>query len=87
MTQNNKFTNTEEELKKLEEFGEQIGKVETSFDFLYGNRFVRRVKRDNFNPQSVEKLLTNVLLGRERIIRISKTKIPKHWTKFILCSY
>ncbi|WP_147409766.1 hypothetical protein [endosymbiont GvMRE of Glomus versiforme] len=80
MNNNNKTTNTEEELKKLEEFQEQLGHIETSFAYLYGNQWVRRFKRDNFNPESVEKLLLNVLLlkeiitGEEGLLELARNK-------------
>lgn len=66
---NNKFTNAEQELAKLEEFETQLGKIRTSFEYLYsGSRWVPRFRRDNFTPENIEKLLLNVLLLKDIIV-------------------
>lgn len=66
---NNQFTNTEQELAKLEEFQTQLGKIETSFEYLYGgSRWVPRFKRDNFTPENIEKLLLNVLFLKDIVV-------------------
>src|SRR3954469_24992081 len=68
MSINNKFTNTEAQLERLKEFQEQLTKTQKSFEYLYGEDYNRKAKRDFFTPQNIEKLLTNVLLLKEIVL-------------------